>query len=93
MHIRIHDLPSSRALDERAMRTVRGGGAPWVFGWIAPYMPASLRAAPAMNLFQITNNYYANQMNNQIQTVDIRNLAANSNITVSLDQLGNNFSH
>lgn len=89
MSLAIHDLPASRSLDRHAMKAVRGGGAPWVFGAFTPYVPESMRQSPSMNFFQI-NNYYADQMNNQIQVVDIKNSAANANISVSLDQLGNN---
>jgi hypothetical protein len=93
MAIKINDLLANRALDGKAMSAIRGGGAPWVFGWINPYVSQSLQPTPAVNFFQVNNNYYADQMNNQIQIVDVKNTAANSNITVALDQLGNNFKH
>ena len=36
----IYDLPLNQALDAKAMSCIRGsGGAPWVYGWIAPFNP------------------------------------------------------
>lgn len=91
MAIKINDLPANRELDRKAMSAIKGGGAPWVFGWISPYVPESSRPSPVVNFYQISNNYFADQMNNQFQVVDIKNTAPNSSISVSLDQLGNNF--
>lgn len=87
--IAIGDLAVSRTLDRRAMSSIRGGGAPWVYGWIRPYLPASPGIASAGNFYQI-NNYYADQMINQVQVVNINNTAANANINVALDERGKN---
>jgi hypothetical protein len=92
MAIKINDLHVNQALDREAMSAIKGGGAPWVYGWISPFV-AERSFGAGSNFFQITNNYYADQMNNQIQVVDVKNTAPNSNITVGLDQLGNNFKH
>jgi len=91
----IKDLPLNRALDRNAMAVIRGSGAPWVFGWIRPYVAPNSNAGfgPVVNFFQINNTYIADQMNNQIQTVDINNSAANSNINVVLDEHSANQKH
>ncbi|MBP0595203.1 hypothetical protein J8I87_37220 [Paraburkholderia sp. LEh10] len=82
----IKDLPHNLALDRKAMSAISGGGgAPWVFGWITPYVAATPSVGPVVNLYDITNNFYANQMINQFQTVDVRNTGNNSNINVSPD--------
>ena len=36
--ISISDLPRNATLDRQAMAAVRGAGAPWVFGWIRPFV-------------------------------------------------------
>lgn len=81
----INDLPVSHALDSRAMSAIRGGGAPWVFGWIRPHIPNERNFASGVNLVEI-NNFYADQIINQIQVVDIDNTGAGSVISVGLDQ-------
>jgi hypothetical protein len=87
--IAINDLPLGQTLDRKAMSSVRGGGAPWVFGWIRPYVPGESRFGSGFNLIEV-NNFYADQIINQIQVVDIDNAAAGSNISVALDQRGAN---
>ena len=92
----IKDLVSNRALDRKAMSAVRGGGAPWVFGWITPYVPAvpaNSGFGQVVNFYQVNNNYYADQMNNQIQSVNVNNTAANANISVAVSELATNFKH
>jgi hypothetical protein len=93
----IKDLSTNRILDSKAMSAVRGGtGAPWVFGWISPYVPSipgNSGFGQIVNLYQISNNYYADQMNNQIQNVTVTNSAANSNINVAVSELGTNIKH
>ncbi|HZX29714.1 MAG TPA: hypothetical protein VFF03_00040 [Rhodocyclaceae bacterium] len=86
--ITIQDLPASRTLDRQAMSSIRGGGAPWVFGWIRPYVPNE-RSFAGGNPIEITN-IYADQIVNQIQVVDVRNSGAGSVINVGLDQKGAN---
>jgi hypothetical protein len=91
--LRICDLPLNQALDAKAMRCIRGsGGAPWVYGWIAPFDPNPRGSGIAVfNFYQITNNFFANQMINQFQTVNVNNTAPSSNINVGLDERSNNF--
>jgi hypothetical protein len=80
----INDLPTSNLLDRKAMAGVKGGaGAPWVFGWISPFVNASPSQPQQINFYQINN--YADQMINQYQTVSVTNSAANSNVNVAVD--------
>lgn len=82
----IRDLDTRHELDVRAMSAIRGGGAPWVFGWIQPYVAARPSASPVVNFYEINYSFYADQMNNQFQNIDIRNNAPNANINVLGDQ-------
>jgi len=83
--ITINDLPASCVLDRKAMSSIRGGdGAPWVYGWISPYSPATPSLVPVVNFYQVNNSFYANKMINQSQTVNINNSGANSNINAVL---------
>lgn len=89
--ITIKDLCTNRVLDREAMSAIRGGGAPWVYGWIRPFVAAAPSAGPVVNFYQINN--YADQMINQIQVVDVSNTGANSNIDVNLDEQSRNSKH
>ena len=83
--ITITDLPASRALDRQAMARIRGAdGAPWVFGWMRPYVDELPGQFPVINFYQI--NQYADQMINQYQTVSVINSAPNSNLNVKVDE-------
>lgn len=83
--ITINDLPASRELDRKAMASIRGAdGAPWVYGWISPYAPATPSFVPVVNFYQVNNSFYAEKMINQSQTVNINNSGANSNINAVL---------
>ncbi|GAB3539771.1 hypothetical protein GCM10027343_07760 [Noviherbaspirillum agri] len=84
----IKDLRTDRVLDRKAMSSIKGGGAPWVFGWIRPYTSTPASFGTVVNFTQINN--YADQMTNQIQMVDINNTGANSNISVALDENASN---
>lgn len=90
----IRNLALDTTLDARAMATVRGGGgAPWVFGWIRPYVPAAPTDAGfggVINVYEISNNYFADQMNNQFQTIAVNNSAPNSQINLAADQRSTN---
>jgi hypothetical protein len=87
----INDLSLNLALDRKAMAAIRGGGgAPWVYGWIQPYVPQTPSIGPVVNLYEVSNNFYANQMINQFQSVDVRNFGANSNLNVSPDARNRN---
>ena len=81
----INDLRMSRALDYKAMSSIKGaGGAPWVFGAFQPFLPESARFAPIVNFFQTNNTFVADQLNVQFQTIDINSSAANAVINLSL---------
>ncbi len=80
----ITDLRLDRALDGKTMSGLRGAGAPWVFGWIRPFVAATPSFAPAVNFFQINNSFYAEQVIDQSKTVNINNSAPNSTITAVL---------
>ena len=91
--ITIKDLHTSRALDLKAMASIRGaGGAGWVFGWARPYIEQAQRfgSGSPINLFQTNNFYIADQMNNQISVVDVNNSASNATINVNATQQGTN---
>lgn len=90
--ITISDLSACHRLEAKAMSSVRGAGAPWVYGWIRPHVGDTPDFGSAVNFFQI-NNYHAEQMNNQIQVVDINNAAPNANINVVLEEAAANFRH
>jgi hypothetical protein len=83
--ITVKDLPASMALDRSAMSAIQGGGgAPWVFGWIQPYVDASPSQSPVINFYQINN--FADQMINQFQTVSVNNSGANATLNVAVDE-------
>lgn len=86
--ITLKDLPACRDLDAHARHAIQGGGAPWVYGWIRPFVAEAPDFGSPV-VYQV-NNYYADQMNNQFQVVDINNLAPHSNISVVLSEQGNN---
>ena len=81
--ITIKDLSTSVTLDRKAMSAIRGAGAPWVFGWIRPYVEASPSQSPVINFYQINN--FADQMINQFQTVSVINSGANASLDVMVD--------
>ena len=87
----IKDLPTHRTLERKKMSFVRGGGAPWVFGWIRPFVAAVPSVGPIVNFYQTNNIFVADQMNNQFQSIDITNSAANASISVAANQGGLNF--
>lgn len=85
----IRDLHNNRTLDGSAMAAIRGGGAPWIFGWIQPYIPPQPPqpgAMPVVNFYEINNSFYAGQMVNQFQNIDVRNSAPGANINVQAGQ-------
>jgi hypothetical protein len=86
----IADLPVSRALDYKALSSIRGAdGAPWVFGAFQCFLPESARIVPIVNFYQ--TNYIANQMTLQFQNINVDNSAPNSTINVAANQNGLNF--
>ena len=89
--ITIADLSHNLALDRKAMSAISGGGgAPWVFGWITPYVHDTPSVGPVVNLYDITNNFYANQMVNQFQKIDVRNSGDGATLNVSPDARSTN---
>lgn len=64
----ITDLPGSRALDYRAMSAIRGaaGAGDWCLSAFIPY-----QSAPLSPMVIYGTNYFAGQMNLQIQNFDI----------------------
>lgn len=88
--ITITDLHMTRDMPRRSMSLIRGAGAPWVFGWIQPFAPAVPSIGPVVNLYQTNNTFYANQIVNQFQVVDVNNAGANSNLTVVAGENGKN---
>lgn len=82
--ITIKDLSTSATLDRKAMLAIRGAGAPWVFGWIRPYLTESPSQSPVINFYQINN--FADQMINQYQTVSVNNSGANATLNVMVDE-------
>ena len=82
--ISISELPRSATLDRQAMSAIRGAGAPWVFGWIRPFVHASPSQVPVINFYQINN--FADQMINQFQTVSVNNAGANATLNVRVDE-------
>ena len=81
--ITISDLPTSSTLDRKARSAIRGAGAPWVFGWIRPFVGASPTQFPVINFYQINN--FADQMINQFQSVSVNNSGANAKLNVGVD--------
>ena len=81
----INDLPSRRDLERQAMSAITGaGGAPWVYGWISPFVEASPGLAPVVNFYQVNNSFHVERMINQSQTVNITNSGDNAAINAVL---------
>jgi hypothetical protein len=81
----VTDLQYDCELDHAAMSAVSGGGgAPWIYGWITPFVSAPQQGfGGVVNIYDITNNFTAGQMINQFQSVDVRNSGDGANLTVS----------
>jgi len=80
----VEDLPCDLTLDREAMTRIHGGdGAPWVYGWITPYVASQPSFGPVVNLYETNNNFYAGQMINQFQTTNVNNTGSNSNISLN----------
>ncbi|AEI77900.1 hypothetical protein CNE_1c25840 [Cupriavidus necator N-1] len=79
--------PCSIPVPHPPMAGVRGAGGQPVFGWIRPFVPSSaLPLGTVIIFYEINYSFYADQMNNQFQNIDIRNNAPNANINVLGDQ-------
>ena len=78
----IADLPSSRALDYKAMSAIRGAGlGDWVLFAFMPYRSPVASIPPIVNFYQ--TNYFADQMNVLTDHIDIKNSAPGAAITVA----------
>jgi hypothetical protein len=86
--IAINDLRTNRVLDREAMASIKGAGAPWVFGWIRPFVEAKPSFGSVINFYQISNSFYAEQMVVQFQDINVTNSAANSMVSVAVDGTG-----
>jgi hypothetical protein len=82
--ITINDLPKNLALDRQAMSSIRGAVGVGVGQWVFFCSPPTPSLVPAVNFYQVNNSFYANQMINQSQIVNINNSGANSNINAVL---------
>jgi hypothetical protein len=93
--ITFEDLHQDVTLERRAMSAVCGAaGAPWVYGWISPYVEKAAGSFGAIINFYQTNNFFvADQMNNQIQVTNVNNSATNAIISVAPTQIAANFKH
>jgi hypothetical protein len=90
--LKINDLQINRTLDRKSMLSIKGASGAWVFGWIRPHVrsiPSLSHPGQVVHYVQI-NNYYAEQMNNQFQMIDVNNTAPNSQITLAVGQVGTN---
>lgn len=88
----VTDLDYDRDLDRAAMSAISGGGgAPWIYGWITPYMPERQQGfGGVVNIYDITNNFTADQMINQFQSVDVHNTGNGANLTVNPNAMSSN---
>jgi hypothetical protein len=85
----ITDLPSSRALDYKVMSAIRGaaGAGDWCLSAFSPYQSAPLSPSVIYGI-----NYFAGQMNLQIQNLDI-NGSGSGTINLNTSQNGLNLIH
>ena len=79
------DLPSSRALDYKALSAIRGAGAgDWV---LSAFLPYSTPVAPIAPIVPVINyyqtNYIAENMTLQMQNISVNNLGAGAVIAVA----------
>ena len=83
--ITISDLPSSLALDYRAMSAIRGAGAgDWVLFAFLPYTSPVAGIPPIINFYQ--TNYIADNLTVQTQNIDVKNSAPGASINVGAGQ-------
>ena len=81
----IADLPISRALDYKAMSSIRGAGlGDWVMYAFLPYSPPSAAVVPTINFYQI--NYIATNLTLQTENINVNNSAAGAAINVGAAQ-------
>jgi len=81
----ITDLPSSLALDYKAMSAIRGAGlGDWVLYAFTPYTSPLAPIVPVVNFYQ--TNYFADNLTVQNQNINVNNSAANASINVGAGQ-------
>ena len=81
----ITDLPSSRALDYKAMSAIRGAGpGDWVLYAFLPYRPSVAPIVPIVNFYQ--TNYIADNLTLQTENINVNNSAPSASINVSAAQ-------
>jgi hypothetical protein len=81
--ITITDLPASHALDRDAMSSIRGALS-WVNGAFRAFLPAVPAIPSVTNFYQVNNTFFAQNMINQFQTVEVNNAGDNASITTVL---------
>lgn len=82
----ITDLPSSRALDYKAMSAIRGAGpGDWVLYAFLPYQTPVASILPTINFYQ-TNNYIADNLTLQTENINVNNSAPSASINVGAGQ-------
>ena len=84
------DLPSSRALDYKAMSAIRGAGlnGEWCLYAFHAFVPESDRIVPTVNFYQ--TNYIADQLNLLTTNIDIKNSAPGAAINIATLQNASN---
>ncbi len=81
----IADLPSSRALDYKAMSAIRGAGlGDWVLFAFQPYRTPSAPIVPVVNFYQ--TNYIADNLTVQTENINVANSAAGASVNVGAGQ-------
>jgi hypothetical protein len=81
----ITDLPSSRALDYKAMSAIRGAGpGDWVLYAFVPYRPPVSPILPTVNFYQ--TNYFADNLTLQTENINVNNSAPGASINVGAAQ-------
>ena len=81
----ITDLPSSRALDYKAMSAIRGAApGDWVLYAFLPYRPSVAPIVPIVNFYQ--TNYIADNLTLQTENINVNNSAPGASINVGATQ-------
>ena len=79
------DLPSSRALDYKAMSAIRGAGVgDWVLYAFLPYSSPTAPIAPIVNFYE--TNYIADNLTLQTENINVNNSAPSASINVGAGQ-------
>ena len=85
VRLTLTDLPSSRALDYRAMSAIHGAGAgDWVLYAFIPYRPPVAPILPVVNFYQ--SNYFADNLTLQTENINVTNSAPSASINVGAVQ-------